>query len=305
METILNYLSSNWNLLLGSGVLGLCVGILTGLFGAGGGFIIVPALNIFLGIDMNIAVGTSACQVLGASGLALYHHLDRRVMGIRVALFMGIGIPLGSFLGVAAVQRFKETAPFSINGREINAVDLILLSIFAVFLSLTAAWLLFDNFYLRRGKKEEETSHAGFFAALKIPPMIKFRTIPVGEFSAPVLIIMGFSMGFLSGLLGIGGGVIMMPMLFYLVGQQTKYAASTSTMLIFITGFFSTISHAWERNIDYLLVLFLMCGAIFGTRTGAAIQRKISGTSLRKYFAFVVLVAVLMVFYKLYRMIYF
>jgi uncharacterized membrane protein YfcA len=71
-----------------------------------------------------------------------------------------------------------------------------------------------------------------------------------------------------------------------------------------MTGFFSAISHAIDRNIDYLLVLFLMCGAIFGTRAGAAIQKKISGTSLRKYFAFVVLAAVLLVFYKLYRMIY-
>jgi uncharacterized membrane protein YfcA len=75
-------------------------------------------------------------------------------------------------------------------------------------------------------------------------------------------------------------------------------------MLVFISGFFATVSHAMEGNVDYLLVIFLVAGAFFGTRSGAAIQKKISGKSIRKYFAFVVLAAVLMVFYKLYMMIY-
>jgi hypothetical protein len=304
MEDAINFFISNCFRFAGGSLLGFVVGVLTGLFGAGGGFIVVPALNIFLGLGMNYAVGTSACQVLGASGMSLWHHLDRRMMGIRVALLTGIGIPLGAFLGTMTVRKFVKMPPLTIAGREIEAVNFILLGIFAVFLSLIATWLFLDNFWLSRHKHDDEVGHKGLLSFVKIPPMVLFRTISSGSFSAPLLTVIGLLIGYLSGLLGIGGGVVMMPLLFYIVGQGTKYAANTSTMLVFISGFFATVSHAMEGNVDYLLVIFLVAGAFFGTRSGAAIQKKISGKSIRKYFAFVVLAAVLMVFYKLYMMIY-
>lgn len=296
-----DYFIQNVPLLIEGGALGFCVGILTGLFGAGGGFIITPALNIFLSLPMNVAVGTSACQVLGAAGFSLYHHLDRKLFGIRVALLMAIGIPFGAFLGGGVINRFQSMGDLTVFGTQVKAVNFILLLIFAIFLTVITSWLLFDNFWLRRGKDDDE--HNGFFQKIKIPPLVKFRTIPAGEFSAVILVVLGLIMGFLSGLLGIGGGVIMMPMLFYLVGQETKFAAQTSTMLIFISGFFATITHIIHHNVHYLLVVFLVFGAFFGTRIGAKIQKRTSGKSIRKYFAFVVLGAVIMVWIKLVAMI--
>lgn len=293
----------NFYYLIGGGILGFCVGILTGLFGAGGGFIVTPALNIFLGLEMDLAVGTSAFQVLGASAFSLYHHLDRRVMGIKVAALTAICIPLGSFLGKSLVEHFRRMGTVNVAGKEILAVNFILLCIFAVFLMLIASWLLFDSFYLSR-HKDDDDGHKGFLSLVKIPPMIKFRTIPSGPFSAPVLICIGLFVGFIGGLLGIGGGVIMMPILFYLVGQDTKYAARTGTMLVFVSGLFTTIFYAIAGQVEYLLVVFLISGAFFGTRVGAKIQEIISGKSIRKYFAFVVLAAAVMVIVKLYFMIY-
>ena len=96
----------------------------------------------------------------------------------------------------------------------------------------------------------------------------------------------------------------MMPILFYLVGQNTKSAAQTSVMLIFVTGLFATVFHVIHGNVDYPMVAALICGAFFGTRLGVAIQKKISGKSLRKYFAFVVLAAAVMVGVKLVLKIY-
>lgn len=304
MQTVINYICANWHILAGGALLGFTVGVLTGLFGAGGGFIVTPALNIFLGLPMNYAVGTSACQVLGASSLTLYHQLDRNFYGIRVAALTAIGVPGGAYLGALTVGKFKNLGMVKIMGRELDAVNFYLMLIFMFFLTLIAIWLIFDNFWLRRGKDDDEENHRGFLAGIKIPPMVKFRTLPVGEFSAPLLILLGFIMGFMSGLLGIGGGVVMMPMLFYLVGQGTKFAARTGTMLIFVSGFFSTIIHAAKGNIDYALVVFLFFGAFFGTRLGGVIQKKISGKSIRKYFAFVVLAAALMVIVKIYFMLF-
>jgi len=253
---------------------------------------------------MNIAVGTSSCQVLGASAFAISHHIDRRMMGLKIALLMGLGIPLGSYVGTRVVDHWKKMAPMIIAGKEVDTLNFILLTIFALFLSLIAGWLLFDNFVLRKNKHEDDAVHVGLFGNLRIPPMVQFKSIPSGPFSVSVLVALGLIVGFISGLLGIGGGVIMMPMLFYLVGQETKYAILTSTMLIFISGLFASIFHALHHNINYILVVSLMLGAFWGTRSGAAIHKKISGKSIRQYFAFVVLAAAVMVIFKIIKMLY-
>ena len=130
MEYLLDYLTAHWLILSGGVLLGFLLGFMTGLFGAGGGFILTPVLNIFIGLPMNIAVGTSSCQVLGASTFSLYHHYDRRLLGIRVAAFMGLGIPAGSLLGVYAVGLLTRFPAMTILGRELKTVDFILLGFF-------------------------------------------------------------------------------------------------------------------------------------------------------------------------------
>lgn len=283
----------------GGALLGFTVGILTGFFGAGGGFILTPVLNIVLGIPMNIAVGTSACQVLGASTFSLWHHLDRRLLGIRVAIWMGAGIPAGVWFGSRLVQQMKTLGPVTLNGKSVPAVDVILLIVFAVFLATIATWLFVDNFILRRGREDETERPSGALAQVCIPPMVHFRTIHHGPFSGPVLTLLGIGVGCLSGLMGIGGGVVMMPMLFYLVGQEIKAATRTDMMLIFMTGLCSTLAHAQAGNIHWGLAACLIAGAFFGTRLGAWLQHRTTGKQIRQYFAFVVLAAALMVIGKL------
>jgi len=300
MEEIHNILGM-LKLPIGGIILGIISGTLAGLFGSGGGFFITPALNIFLGLPYNIAIGTSACQVLGASSLALYHHFDRKMHGVRIAFLTGIGVPLGSFLGVKVVSQLKDMGDLTVAGHIIGAQQFIFTVIFSVFLGSIAAWLLFDNFYLRRGRTHDH--HVGYLAWIKIKPMVSCETIPDGPFSAPIFTLLGFFVGFIGGLLGIGGGVIMMPLLFYVVGQETKYAARTSTMISFMISLMATTLHASRGNVHYLLVVFLFCGALLGAKIGAGIQRKTGGKTIRKYFAFVVLGAVIMVLVKLVMMI--
>ncbi|MCX6985697.1 MAG: sulfite exporter TauE/SafE family protein [Lentisphaerae bacterium] len=305
MEYLLDYFSAHWLIFAGGILLGFLMGFMTGLFGAGGGFILTPVLNIFMGLPMNIAVGTSSCQVFGASTFSLYHHFDKRLLGIRVAAFMSLGIPAGSVLGVYAVRLLTRFPAMTILGRELKTVDFILLAFFAVFLSLISLFLVLDNFYLNKNKADDDSSHKGLLADLQIFPLVKFRTIPAGKFSASLLVLIGFIVGFISGFLGIGGGVIIIPVLFYLVGQETKYAALTGTMLILVSCFFSTIGHALNNNIDYMLVLILLTGAFFGTKLGADMQKKISGRSIRRYFAVIVMAAAMIVIGKLLKMLLF
>ncbi len=294
---ILHTILESLPLAIGGIILGLISGTLAGLFGSGGGFFITPALNIFLGLPYNIAIGTSACQVLGSSSFALYHHFDRKMHGVRIAFLTGIGVPFGSFFGVKLVGRLSNIGTITFAGHIIPAQQFIFTTIFCIFLGLISGWLLLDNFYLRRGREHDH--HVGYLAWIKLKPMVSCETIPDGPFSAPVFILLGALVGFLGGLLGIGGGVIMMPMLFYVVGQETKYAARTSTMLSFMISLLATTLHASHGNVNYLLVIFLISGAFFGAKIGVAIQRKMGGKTIRKYFAFVVLAAVIMVIIKL------
>ena len=300
---MIEYIAANWMLIVGGLFLGVCSGILTGLFGAGGGFIITPALNIFLHLPYNFAIGTSTCQILGASGLTLYRRAKAVAASLKVAIFISIGIPLGSFTGVKVVSNMKDMGKIEIAGKLLNAQDFYFTAFFCVFLLIIAAWLFFDNFYLRRHVSEEEDDDKGYLAWIKIPPMVNFPSIPHGPFSVTVLIIIGICVGFLSGLLGIGGGVIIMPILFYLVGQETKYATLTSTILVFFSSLISSILHGIHGNINYILVIFLVAGAFVGTRIGVFLHHKITGKSIRKYFAFVVLTAVIMVGIKLISMV--
>jgi uncharacterized membrane protein YfcA len=281
-------------------ILGFAVGILTGLFGAGGGFIITPALNVFIGLPMNLAVGTSACQVLAASSFTFIQNFDKKLPGVKLALSIGVGIPLGVFLGTHLLDRVKIMPHIKVLGKELDAVDFILLLIFTVMLFTIFFWMVFDTFYLRKHHTEEdENNHKGFLTSLRLPPYIKCETIPFGKTSIPLLLVIGLFMGFMSGLLGIGGGVIMMPILYYIIGQQAKYAVRTSVMLILISAIFSTLSHIFAKNIDYYMVIFLIPGAFLGSRIGITIHKKISSKSLRKYFSFVVLAAGIMVLVKL------
>lgn len=300
----MDYIIENWISLSGGAFLGFAVGILTGLFGAGGGFIITPALNIFLGLPMNLAIGTSACQVLGAASFTFFHNFDKKMHGLKLALIIGIGIPFGVILGTKIVVNLKGFHPMKFFGRELSTVNFILLAIFAILLCLIGTWMLIDNFYLRRHHKEEdELNHKGLLTKLPFPPYVHCETIPAGKVSAFLLVFAGLMMGFLSGLLGIGGGVIMMPMLFYIIGQQAKFAVRTSVMLIFMSGLFATISHAFAHNINYYMVAFLIPGAFIGSKIGSVIHHRISSKSLRKYFAFVVLAAMIMVVVKLVAMV--
>lgn len=283
----------------GGALLGFAVGLLTGVFGAGGGFILTPLLNIVLGIPMNLAVGTSACQVLGASGFSLWHHLDRRLLGIRIALWTGIGIPPGVWLGSRLVQHLKILGTLTMGGRSVPAADYILLVVFAVFLSLIATWLLVDALIIQRGARDDSDALKGALSDVWFPPMIHFRTVSSGPFSGPVLTMLGLLVGCLSGLLGIGGGVVLIPILLYLVGQEIKAAARTSTFLVFTSGLSATLSHAQAGNINWSLAAWLIGGAFFGTRLGARLQNRASGKQLRKYFALLVVTAALMVVARL------
>jgi len=283
-----------WALLLGGGI-----GLLTGFFGAGGGFILTPALNIFLGLDMSMAVGTSALQVSGASALTLAQRVDRRWLGARVAMATAVGIFPGAWLGTWMVNKLQAMGDLTLpGGRVVPAADSVLLFLFLILLSGIGMGMYWEL----RQNREEKPDRAGLLHVCQIPPLCNFRTIPAGPFSLPVLALLGLGMGILSGLLGIGGGVVMLPVLFYLVGQQTEYATLTTTMIVLLSGCGSAFFHGLHGNIAWPLIPPLLAGSVGGTFAGVRFQKRAGGRKVRQYFIWVITAALLLVGWKLFKL---
>jgi hypothetical protein len=281
-------------LILSSLALGAGVGVLTGLFGVGGGFLMTPLINIVLGVPMPIAVGTSAMQIVGVSTSGLYQRRKSTLTDWKLALMLFGGNLVGTRLGAQTVVALQALGSLTIKGASVPAVDFYLLIVFFVMLSAIAAWVFYDS-YRVTGRPE---GVPGVFARIKLPPYTRLDCLP-DPISVIVLAYFGLLLGFITGLLGIGGGVVMLPALVYLVGMRTHQASATSMALVWLAGVVATVNHALAGNTRLALALPLLIGGTVGVQVGVRLCGQIGGAKLRRYFGFVVLAAVLMVALKL------
>ena len=280
---------------VGALVIGACIGTLTGLFGVGGGFLTTPLLNVVLGIPMHIAVGTGAVQILGVATAGLYRRRGGGETDYKMATVVFGGSLVGVRLGVAALAGLKELAAISFNGKTVSAADFCLLCVFLIMLGGIAGWLLYDT---ARHKMPPKV-RVGLFAHIRIPPYTGFRSLEEPLLSIVAMSYFGLAVGFLTGLLGIGGGVILLPALVYLVGMRTHRAAATGLAMIWLSSFVAAINHAMAGNTDIRLVIPLLLGGTAGLQLGVALSSRLDGPKLRQYFSLVVVGGMVLVSAKL------
>jgi len=282
-------------ILLGALAIGATIGVLTGLFGVGGGFLITPMLNILLAVPMPIAVGTGVVQILGVSTAGLYRRRHGAQIDFKLALVLFGGNFVGVRLGTQTLGWLKTIGAVQIGGHSMPAADFWALWVFLALLGGIFGWLLYDT----SRKNPSPEGQPGLFAHIHIPPYAEFPSLDHPRLSLPVLSYFGLALGYLTGLLGIGGGVIMLPALVYLVGMRTHRAAATSLVIVWLSSFVATITHASAGNSDLRLAVPLLVGGSIGLQIGVAISARTKGLQLRRYFAFVVLAAIIMVLIKL------
>jgi uncharacterized membrane protein YfcA len=280
---------------IGALLIGTLIGVLTGMFGVGGGFLMTPLLNIVLGLPASIAVGTGVMQILGVSTAGLYRRRHEGQTDYKMAIVLFGGNYAGVRLGVKTLESLKSLGDIAFNGTTMPAADFYLLCIFLILLGLIAGWLLYDT---SRNKGEEGT-RIGLFSRIKLPPYTDFPSLDHPRLSIPVMSYFGLAVGFLTGLLGIGGGVILLPALVYLVGMRTHCATATSLAMVWLTAFVATSTHAAAGNSDIMLVIPLLLGGTVGLQIGVSLCSKLGGTKLRRYFCFVVIAAMIIVAAKL------
>jgi len=291
-------MESGWLELTAAAMIGGGVGFLSGLFGIGGGFLIVPMLHILLRVPIHFAVGAGACQVLGPATTSM---LARRVnvSKLRLPLILLGGLSVGVYSGVSVLESAKTQGQVFILGRSLSRADLIVLLVYFVLLLSVGIFALWE---VRRSPVNRLISK-GWIAGWKIPPYVRLVDFEYSRVSIVVLAWFDLAAGFLSGLLGMSGGLILLPGFIYLLGMKTHQAVMNTLVIVWLMAVQATVAHAWHDNINLFLVLSLLVGGTIGARLGSEVSQKMGGSQLRKSFGWLLLAAAAMVGCKLVAMI--
>ncbi|MGR3757259.1 MAG: sulfite exporter TauE/SafE family protein [Tranquillimonas sp.] len=269
--------SVNAFLLLGLGGL---VGVLSGMFGVGGGFILTPLL-FFIGIPPAVAVATQANQIVAASFSGVLAHLRRRTVDLRMGTVLLIGGLIGSALGVELFALL----------RRIGQVDLFVQLSYVLFLGVIGALMLVESFLTMRrarkgGARPKRRKHNWIHA---LPFKMKFRTSGLYISVIPPLLV-GLLVGVLAAIMGVGGGFVMLPAMIYLLGMPTKVVVGTSLFqIIFVTAFTTMLHAVTNYSVDMLLALLLLVGGVVGAQIGTRIGLLLKAEQLRFLLAGMVL----------------
>lgn len=265
------------------------IGFLAGMFGVGGGFLLVPILHIVLGIPMELAVGASACQVLGPATTSLLAR-KMRFRDLFFPLVITGGLLFGVIAGTGILEHAKDVAAVSINENTIRVADLVVLVAYFVML------LGLGMISLRSARRsDDELSESLLKDRLQIPPLAHFPGLLDGRLSIPVIAWFGLGLGLVSGLLGISGGILLLPTLIFGLGIPTHRAISCSLVIVWIVAFQSTIAHAWHGNISIIIVIALLVGGTVGARLGSDLNARLKGLQLRRQFGWLLLSVAFMI----------
>jgi uncharacterized membrane protein YfcA len=276
--------------------LGVGVGLVAGLFGVGGGFLLTPLLSVAFGIPLPLAIGSGLCQMVGTGTSALLRHRSIGQGELRFDVLMLPGCLLGVDAGARAVSMLAAVGSASMAGHSVVLVRLVIESAYAVLL-LGVAYL----FWRRSGNRSEarEPLRGGPLARIALWPLIDLPAVPLQGAPAIVIAEIGLGMGFLSGLLGIGGGVALMPVLVYGFGFPIRQASGTGILVLIATAMLGTVEHSLHGNVDLRLSMVLLIGTSVGAQLGALFTHSLAPATLRRIFAAVVLATVVAVVWDL------
>jgi uncharacterized protein len=278
--------------------LGVVVGLVAGMFGVGGGFLLTPLLSAVLGVPVQIAVGTGLCQMVGTATVALLRHRKLGQGEERIGLLMVAGSLVGVTVGARAVVELAKLGDFAWGERRVAVVTVILYLAFMAFLLASGAVMW------RRGEQSFEDLdyiRRGPFARVALPPLVDLPRIPMSGVSAPVVAYSGLGLGFLSGLLGVGGGVALIPLLIYGFGLPIRHAAGTGISVLLVTAATGTVAHALQGNVHLGLAMVLLVGASVSAQIGALATNRLPAGLLRRGFVWIIAVAIFVIVWDLVR----
>ncbi|HEX8937261.1 MAG TPA: sulfite exporter TauE/SafE family protein [Sphingomicrobium sp.] len=273
-------------------VLGFVVGLLSGMFGVGGGFLTTPLL-IFYGIPPTVAVASAATQITGASVSGVMVHMRRGGVDLKMGAVMIAGGFLGSFVGAALFRLLQSS----------GQIDVVIGLLYVLILGWIGSLMLLDSLkslgYLNTSAPDpSRPRHNRWVASLPL----RWRFYSSGLYISPVApFALGFVAGTLTVFLGIGGGFILVPAMIYLLAMPARIVIGTSLIMILAVSAGTTMIHAiTTRAVDIVLAGLLLVGGVIGAQYGAILTTRLKPDLLRLALAIIILLVGLRMFLGLF-----
>lgn len=280
-------------------ILGVGVGIIGGFFGMGGAWMVTPGLNI-LGFPMAFAIGTDIAHMAGKSLVSTMRHGKFGNVDYKLGIIMLIGTVVGFEAGAQMVMLFER----------MGNINVIVRWIYIVLLSFIA-WMVFYDLH-KRIQKEKRAAAAGetidelatgvnwaqALHKIHIPPMVNLRTSGI-YCSMWLPVIVSFLTGWLAGILGIGGGLIRMPALIYMIGCPTHVAVGTDLFEVMISGLYGAATYTYKGRTELVAAMIMLVGASIGAQVGAVATKYIKGYGIRIAFGICVIGCAVSILMKL------
>ena len=260
---------------------GLVVGLLSGLVGVGGGFLITPLL-IFTGVPPLVAVGTGSAQIVGTSAAGSYAHWRLGNVDFKMAILLLLGSWTGGGLGVFLARALQKSGQF---GNIVTFLYVVLLGIIGVSMLIESINAIRSRSGASGASDKGKTSKGW---VERLPMQINF---PVSGLRLPVLIplTLGIGVGVLTSLMGVGGGFIMVPIMIYMLKMPTRVVVGTSLFqLLFTTAVVASMQAGINHAVDPVLALSLILGSVLGTHWGTKVGVLLPAEQLRLVLALVV-----------------
>jgi uncharacterized membrane protein YfcA len=263
---------------------GFAVGILSGLFGVGGGWLMTPLL-MMMGINPVVAAGTDANQIVAASASGCYAHWRRGNVDFKLGLHLLIGSFTGGLLGVQLVKIL----------RAMGNADILIKLCYVVMLGIIGTLMFFESLSALRKKDEKrpqegEAKPSKFKETLKSLPLQTFYSKAQIHQSIITTILLGFVVGILAAIMGVGGGFLMVPVMVYLLEVPMHVVVGTSLFIVLFTCIEVTILQSvMNYAVDIILAILLLLGSTIGAQIGTTLGARLKGEQLRIILACIVL----------------
>jgi uncharacterized membrane protein YfcA len=273
-------------------VLGFLVGVLSGMFGVGGGFLTTPLL-IFYGIPPTVAVASAATQITGASVSGVMVHMRRGGVDLKMGGVMIAGGLFGSFVGAAMFRLLQSS----------GQIDVVIGLLYVLILGWIGSLMLLDSLkslgYLQVKEADgQRPRHNRWVASLPY----RWRFHGSGLYISPVApFALGFFAGTLTVFLGIGGGFILVPAMIYVLGMPARIVIGTSLFMVLAVSAGTTMVHAiTTRAVDLVLAALLLVGGVIGAQYGALLTTRLKPDYLRLALSVIILLVGLRMFLGLF-----
>jgi uncharacterized membrane protein YfcA len=261
--------------------MGGMVGILSGIFGVGGGFLMTPLL-IMAGIPPTVAAASDSNQIVGASTSGTLAHYRLGNVDFRMGILLLIGGVVGGTLGVQIIKIL----------RHLGNADFLIKVTYVLMLGFVGFYMFVESLQaLKKDKVVPVAKKESKYARLvnQLPWQMNFDKSGI-QLSILMPLVLGIFVGILAAIMGVGGGFIMVPVMVYLLRMPMHVVVGTSLFQILFTCINVTILQAYTNHtVDFILALILLLGSTLGAQFGAKISKRLKGDQLKIFLASLVL----------------